>query len=141
MTGRRDFLRRIKNYFTYGEPWWSKAGFTSGRSITDLPISKVFTIAMILPEGSGHFGEYACLLFYIILFSYYRGCSFLTNSMNTKGSKIISRKGWFFGILALTFLVDVWDTSLKGKEYASALGVEYIVRTITYPILCLAAMS
>jgi lysine 2-monooxygenase len=32
----------LKNYFTYGDPWWSKAGLSSGRSITDLPLRQCF---------------------------------------------------------------------------------------------------
>jgi hypothetical protein len=39
-----------------------------------------------------------------------------------------------------SFLVDVWDTLLKGKEYAVSLGVEYPVRTIAYLVLCLLAI-
>ena len=36
--------------------------------------------------------------------------------------------------------MDVWDTLLKGNEYAAALGVEYIVRIIVYLVLCLLAI-
>ena len=89
-----------------------------------------------------YFEEYACVLFYAILFFLLSTILFPDKLDEYKGFKdyFISRKGWFFGILALTFLVDVWDTFLKGNEYAAALGVEYVVRTIAYLLLCLLAI-
>jgi hypothetical protein len=88
------------------------------------------------------FEEYACLLLYTILFFLLSTLLFPDNLEEYKGFRdyFISRKGWFFALLALTFLVDVWDTLLKGKEYAASLGVEYTVRAIAYPLLCLLAI-
>jgi hypothetical protein len=89
-----------------------------------------------------YFEEYACVLFYAILFFLLSTILFPDKLDEYKGFKdyFISRKRWFFGILALTFMVDVWDTLLKGNEYAAALGVEYIVRIIVYLVLCLLAI-
>ena len=41
----------------------------------------------------------------------------------------ISRRSWFLGILAGFFLIDYWDTWLKGAEYFASLGLEYVVST------------
>ena len=72
-----------------------------------------------------YFEEYACVLFYAILFFLLSTILFPDKLDEYKGFKdyFISRKRWFFGILALTFMVDVWDTLLKGNEYAAALGM------------------
>jgi hypothetical protein len=89
-----------------------------------------------------NFEEYACLLLYTILFFLLSTLLFPDKLDEYKGFRdyFTSRKGWFFGILALTFLVDVWDTLLKGNEYTAALGIEYPVRTIAYLTLCLLAI-
>ena len=73
---------------------------------------------------------------------YFRPYCFQTNWTNTKGSEITlsPEKDSIFGILALTFLVDVWDALLQGNEYTPSLGVEYPVRTIAYLVLCLPAI-
>lgn len=52
----------------------------------------------------------------------------------------ISRRKWFFSLFALSFVIDVADTSLKGMTYFNGLGIEYPIRNITYIALCIAAM-
>ena len=52
----------------------------------------------------------------------------------------LSRRKWFFGLLALTFVFDFFDTLLKGVEHFERYGVEYLVRTPLYVALCIAAM-
>lgn len=47
---------------------------------------------------------------------------------------------WIFGVLALIYLVDVYDTSLKGAEYFRALGPEYLIRAGGMVALSLLAM-
>lgn len=44
----------------------------------------------------------------------------------------MSRKAWFFGILALIFLVDLADTALKGGAYFESFGIEYPARNLGY---------
>lgn len=39
----------------------------------------------------------------------------------------MSRRAWFLGLLAIFFLVDFWDTWLKGTEYFASLGMEYLI--------------
>lgn len=40
----------------------------------------------------------------------------------------LSRRKWFFGILALTYVADIADTWLKGSAYLASFGWEYPVR-------------
>lgn len=53
---------------------------------------------------------------------------------------LLSRRGWFFGVLAVVYLFDMVDTWLKGASYAQALGVEYLVRSAVFVVLSLIAM-
>jgi hypothetical protein len=53
----------------------------------------------------------------------------------------LSRRKWFFGLLALTFLADVLDTAIKGEAYLARLGWEYPVRCAAYVVLCGVAMA
>jgi hypothetical protein len=52
-----------------------------------------------------------------------------------------SRKNWFFGFLALSFVADTIDTYMKGANYVSHLTWEYPVRNISHIALCLVAMK
>jgi hypothetical protein len=47
-----------------------------------------------------------------------------------------SRRRWFFGLLALTFLFDVADTLLKGYDHLASFGVEYPIRIALSLLLC-----
>ncbi|MBM7048064.1 hypothetical protein [Rhizobium lusitanum] len=51
----------------------------------------------------------------------------------------ISRRVWFFGLLAVTYAVDLIDTRLKGEAYFHSLGWEYPTRNVVYIILCIVA--
>jgi hypothetical protein len=48
----------------------------------------------------------------------------------------LSRRLWFFGLLALTELLDVVDTWIKGDEHLAALGPAYIARIAGFMVLC-----
>lgn len=48
----------------------------------------------------------------------------------------MSRRQWFFGLLALTVPVDLIDTLAKGPEYYRSYGPEYPVRLIGLLLLC-----
>lgn len=52
----------------------------------------------------------------------------------------ISRRKWFFGLLALTYVADLFDTLLKGHDYYAHLGIEYPLRAVVYIALCGVAM-
>jgi hypothetical protein len=88
------------------------------------------------------FVEYLCILFYAFLFFLLSALLFPDKIDEYKGFKeyFTSRKRWFFGILALTFLVDVADTLLKGTPYVTGLGIEYEIRVVLYLVLCILAM-
>jgi hypothetical protein len=53
---------------------------------------------------------------------------------------LISRRRWFFGILAVSFAVDVADTLIKGIDYFDGYGVEYPIRIAASIALCVVAM-
>jgi hypothetical protein len=48
----------------------------------------------------------------------------------------LSRRVWFFGFVALTELLGVVDSWIKGVEYLRSLGPEYPARIILYLIFC-----
>ena len=51
----------------------------------------------------------------------------------------LSRRAWFFGLLATTYLMDTVDTWLKGPEHLASLGPEYPIRIASLVVLCLVA--
>lgn len=51
------------------------------------------------------------------------------------------RRRWFFGLLALMFVVDVGDTLIKGPVYTQQLGPEYWVRNTVFVLASLAAIA
>lgn len=51
-----------------------------------------------------------------------------------------ARKRWFYGAFALTFVVDIADTFVKGSEYFASLGSEYLVRQAVFVVAAIAAM-
>ncbi|HTQ30087.1 MAG TPA: hypothetical protein VMI53_02660 [Opitutaceae bacterium] len=52
----------------------------------------------------------------------------------------LSRRKWFFGILALIFIADIVDTLSKGQVYFASLGAEYVIHATAYIVLCVIAM-
>jgi hypothetical protein len=40
----------------------------------------------------------------------------------------LKRRHWFFGILAVTFLLDVLDTLIKGEPYFDGLETQYLIQ-------------
>lgn len=57
------------------------------------------------------------------------------------GDYFLSRRKWFFGLLALAYAVDLGDTWVKGQAYFRGFGVEYPIRNLGYIALCLVAMA
>ena len=51
-----------------------------------------------------------------------------------------ARRAWFFGLLAATYLFDVVDTLIKGEAHFARFGVEYLIRTPVFVLLCLIAI-
>ncbi|HEY5774726.1 MAG TPA: hypothetical protein VIS57_01460 [Xanthomonadales bacterium] len=77
------------------------------------------------------FEIYLFVLFYALLI--YMLCALLfpqdLEGYDGYEDYFISRRRWFLGLLAMFFLVDYWDTWLKGAEYFASLGPEYVVST------------
>jgi hypothetical protein len=86
---------------------------------------------------------------YLFLISYtillYALCALLFPDNITEYSGyedyFMSRRRWFFGILALAFVFDYLDTLIKGREHAELFGIEYELRLPAYLILCAIAMT
>lgn len=75
---------------------------------------------------------YACLFFFLCVLLF-------PLSMEDYGGYedyFMSRKGWFFGFLALSYAVDLVDTAIKGRSYFESFGYEYPVRNVVYIVLC-----
>ncbi|WP_375786409.1 hypothetical protein ACE10Z_01730 [Bradyrhizobium sp. Pha-3] len=51
-----------------------------------------------------------------------------------------SRRMWFFGLLALTYILDVVDTLLKGEAHFAQFGHEYVFRTPVLIVLSVVAV-
>ena len=88
------------------------------------------------------FTLYVFVILYAVLI--YLLCAFLfpNNFSDYGGPKgyFYSKRAWFFGLLALTNLVDLCDTLLKGPEYFASLGFEYPLVTGLKTVLAAAAM-
>jgi hypothetical protein len=53
----------------------------------------------------------------------------------------MSRRSWFLGLLAVYFLVDFWDTWLKGADYFASLGLEYPISQGLLAFGCLVGIA
>jgi hypothetical protein len=75
---------------------------------------------------------FSCMYFFlsVLLFPYD------LNGYEGYQDYFLSRRVWFFGFVALTELLDVIDSWIKGAEYLRSLGPEYPVRIIAYLIFC-----
>jgi hypothetical protein len=85
------------------------------------------------------FAIYFFIILYAILF--YSICTLLFPSdlRDYSGYEeyFLSRRRWFFGFLAATFVADVIDTSLKGSIYLHSFGLEYPIRIGVGLVVCL----
>jgi len=76
------------------------------------------------------FEIYVFVIFYCGI--YFLLCSLLyPNDVAEYGSYedyFLSRRKWFFGLLALLFAADLIDTAIKGQAYLESHGTEYFLR-------------
>lgn len=88
------------------------------------------------------FQLYFFVIFYAVLFFLLCALLFPDSTADYSGfeSYFLSRRKWFFGILALNFCTDVIDTLMKGAIHYRALGPEYPIRTAILVSLCFVAM-
>lgn len=70
------------------------------------------------------FGVYLFLISFCCLFFFLCVLIFPTTLEDYGGYEeyFISRRRWFFGMLAVTYVVDFCDTLLKGKAYLAGLA-------------------
>jgi hypothetical protein len=52
----------------------------------------------------------------------------------------LSRRAWFFGLLAAVQGLDLIDTAIKGRDYIALLGLEYPLRNAAIAMLSIAAI-
>lgn len=54
---------------------------------------------------------------------------------------LIRRRGWFFGLLGATFVMDAIDTMIKGADYWQAWGRAHVVEVPLGILMCIVAGS
>ena len=88
------------------------------------------------------FASYFFVILYAILFYFLCTLLFPSDLRDYAGYEdyFLSRRIWFFGFLAATFLADVVDTKLKGTAYLHSFGIEYPISIIANLIICIIAM-
>ncbi len=98
-----------------------------------------FRLAMV-PHWT--FEIYFFVIFYAILFFFLSTLLFPSDLKDYTGYEdyFLSRRVWFFGFLAATFVADIVDTSLKGSAYLHSFGIEYPIRIAVSLLLCIIAM-
>jgi hypothetical protein len=76
------------------------------------------------------FGIFAFLILYSITLFLMSALLFPDNIDEYDGYEdfFLKRRYWFFGIFALTFLLDIVDTVIKGEPYFDTLGLEYLIQ-------------
>lgn len=52
-----------------------------------------------------------------------------------------ARRGWFFGLLAMAYLVDLGDTRVKGAGYFALIGREMLYRDLAFAAFSLVAIT
>lgn len=91
---------------------------------------------------SWNFETYLFIIFYACLHFMLCTLLFPENIEEYDGYEgyFISRRKWFFGLLALLFATDVYDTLLKGWDYFLLYGPEYPIRIAVFILVSLIAM-
>lgn len=84
------------------------------------------------------FETYFFVVAYAALFYFLCALLFPNDLTEYEGYRdyFMSRRKWFFGLLATTYVVDVLDTLIKGREHLAAQGNEYPIRAIVFLLLC-----
>jgi hypothetical protein len=87
------------------------------------------------------FGIYLFIIGYAVLLFLLAALLFPDSMLDYSGYEdfFISRRAWFFGVMALTYLFDVVDTLIKGEAHFERFGNEYLIRTPLFVVLCIAA--
>lgn len=56
------------------------------------------------------------------------------------GDFFYKRRKWFFGLLGLTFLLDMVDALIKGAPYFDTIGIEYLFQVPMGLVICAIAI-
>ncbi len=77
------------------------------------------------------FQDYLFIIVYAVMLYIMCALLFPTDLDGYSGFEeyFLSRRAWFFGLLGLTTVVDLYDTWLKGAEHFASLGLEYKIFT------------
>lgn len=88
------------------------------------------------------FGKYLFLLGYAVTLFLLAALLFPDSMLDYQGYEdfFYARRAWFFGLLGLTYGLDIVDTLLKGKAHFTSLGTEYLLRSPVFIVLCIAAI-
>ncbi|MER9593624.1 hypothetical protein [Mesorhizobium sp. M0244] len=88
------------------------------------------------------FGKYPFIIFYAVTLFLLCALLFPDSMLDYTSYEdfFYSRRAWFFGLLAATYLLDVVDTLLKGPAHFAHFGVEYLIRTPVFVALCVVAI-
>lgn len=84
------------------------------------------------------FENFVFVLFYAFLFFLLASLLFPDDLSEYAGYEdyFMSRRMWFFGLFALTFIVDYVDTLMKGHARLAFLGTEYKIKIVLCVLLC-----
>lgn len=90
-----------------------------------------------IPQWS--FGIYLFLIGYAVVLYLIAALLFPDNISEYAGYEdfFIRRRRWFFGLLAMAFVLDIVDTMIKGAERWSQLSGDYLVQVPIGLMLCL----
>jgi hypothetical protein len=90
-----------------------------------------------------NFANYFFIILYAVLYFFLCTLLFPADLKEYAGYEeyFLSRRRWFFGFFAATFIADVIDTDLKGSAYRHSFGIEYPIRIAVNLALCFIAMS
>jgi len=88
------------------------------------------------------FEIYLFLIAYAILFAFLSAILFPDRMDEYKGYEdyFQSRRKWFYGLLALLFIVDLIDSRIKGIEHFQSLGLEYPIRQAAFATCAIVAI-
>jgi hypothetical protein len=88
-----------------------------------------------------YFPNYLFVLLYAVVL--YLACALLfpSDMEDYAGFEdfFISRRAWFFGLIAATNVIDVYDTWMKGAEHFESAGTPYLVLTSVNLVLAISA--
>jgi hypothetical protein len=94
-----------------------------------------------LSDIAWRFEVFAFVMTYAVLFFVMCAVLFPDDIAEYAGYRdyFLSRRRWFFGMLAVSMVFDATDSMLKGRPHFDALGIEYQVHLVVYGVLALAA--